>query len=337
MLAIKDGVTSSGAPHYKMLCRYSSEAALIHPDAIKIPCGHCRACRASKCRAWADRMILELDHSEKAIFLTLTYNDDNVPTRVDMKTGELVHTLCKRDFQLFMKRLRKAFPNAELRYYMCGEYGKRTNRPHGHYILYGLGLDDLVFDRDYEFTDGNGETQVFTYNARLFPRGRNELGYVYYSSNFLEEKVWQNGFCWITDVSYKACAYVARYVKKKDYGNVKDFDNPLREPEFSLMSRRPGIGMYYPIQHPECTDFSKIYFSDGVSLQDVPLPAAFLEKLKETNPLRYVEIKDQRYRASLDAEFTRLRQTDLSSMELDGIAEDHLAQTEPVIDFYRNL
>lgn len=45
-------------------------------------------------------------------------------------------TLRKRDFQLFMKRLRKLCPDAKLKYYAVGEYGTQNNRPHYHAIIF---------------------------------------------------------------------------------------------------------------------------------------------------------------------------------------------------------
>lgn len=232
--------------------------------------------------------------------------------------------------------MRKAFPETEIRYYACGEYGKNgTHRSHYHIILYPFKLDDFVFTKKF----WNPHTQEYEpYEATLTHRGRNELGYDYWSSNFLQDKVWKNGYCWLCDVSWNACAYVARYVKKKDFGLVSDeYVSTMREPEFSVMSRNPGIGMYYPIEHPECTDLSVFHFSDGRYVKEIPLPSAFLETLKDEDPKRYKELKEQRYRASLDAEFNKLRLTDLSSMEIADLEEDKLAQSEKVIDFYRNL
>lgn len=72
----------------------------------------------------------------------------------------------------------------------------------------------------------------------------------------------------------------------------------MREPEFSVMSRNPGIGMYYPKEHPDFIEFSKIPFGDTRELKEITLPSAFLETLAKSDPLKYVELKDQRYRAS---------------------------------------
>lgn len=44
--------------------------------------------------------------------------------------------LCKRDLQLFMKRLRKRIPYEKIRYYAVGEYGPVHFRPHYHLLLW---------------------------------------------------------------------------------------------------------------------------------------------------------------------------------------------------------
>ena len=65
------------------------------------------------------------------LFLTLTYNDEN------LKWG-LNPTLVKRDITLFLKRLRKSLNGYKINYYLVGEYGTKFKRPHYHMILYGL-------------------------------------------------------------------------------------------------------------------------------------------------------------------------------------------------------
>lgn len=122
-----DEITKSGKRKYIPVCSYDrvkdSDPMVMFPGSIKIPCGQCRGCRLQNMREWADRMIIEIDHSKKAVFLTLTYNDDNIPLILDKESGELLGTLRKRDLTNFFKRLRKQFKNKELRYYACGEYG----------------------------------------------------------------------------------------------------------------------------------------------------------------------------------------------------------------------
>lgn len=55
-------------------------------------------------------------------------------------------TLSKRDYQLFMKRLRKLCPGSTLRYYAVGEYGSTNNRPHYHAIIFNVPRETLFHD-----------------------------------------------------------------------------------------------------------------------------------------------------------------------------------------------
>lgn len=303
------------------LGRYTPELLGQYPDAIKIPCGKCRGCRSQKARAWADRMVLELDHSKKAVFLTLTYNNEHVPCRFDQCTGQAVLTLNKRDLQLFFKRLRKRFPDNDLRYYACGEYGSNTHRPHYHVILYGIGLEDI---------------------PDLQLKGMNELGDPYYKSDLFAEKIWKNGFCLFANVSWKTCAYVARYVKKKDLGLLSDeYVERVIEPEFSVSSRNPGIGLYYPKEHSDCFEYSVFHFGDNGSSVKVFLPPSFLRTLKESkfpsdNKL-YEELMTTRRKAMNDLDFAKMMQTDREFMDLGDMEEEKLNFTSEVIDFYRGL
>lgn len=75
-------------------------------------------------------MVLEsMCHPENA-FITLTYDDNNLPPG---------GTLVPADTQKWMKKLRKRYPPKSLRYYLVGEYGDHTERPHYHLALFGAG------------------------------------------------------------------------------------------------------------------------------------------------------------------------------------------------------
>ena len=97
-----------------------SEFVNRRQDLVQIPCGKCIECRLSYAREWAVRCMFELKTSSSAYFITLTYSDMMAPRSYvsDPDTGEAlpVLSLRKKDFQLFMKRLRKAFPSSNIRY-----------------------------------------------------------------------------------------------------------------------------------------------------------------------------------------------------------------------------
>lgn len=75
--------------------------------------------------------MLEYLCSPDAVFLTLTYRDEDLPDEA---------RLCKRDLQRFIKAIRNHYRGRkrQIRYYACGEYGERTRRPHYHAILFGV-------------------------------------------------------------------------------------------------------------------------------------------------------------------------------------------------------
>ena len=265
-------------------------------DAVLIPCGRCFGCRLDYSRQWADRMMLELETEKKAVFLTLTYDNEHITwCKFDEDGYPLLGTLVKRDFQLFMKRLRKHYANIRFRFFLAGEYGDKTKRPHGHCILYGISLSDfsdLVYD------------------------GKNELGNFYYRSEELEN-IWSNGRVCVADVNWKTCAYVARYVCKKLNGRRLEErvnkDGQLQE--FCLMSRKPGLGKEYLNQNPDCLDKANINISTPEGGLKISIPKYYLKQLELTNPEMFVKLKEERKRFSSDRTMIELSKTNLSLIE----------------------
>lgn len=293
-----------GKPQYKIL-PYSAGEPATFPD-VNVPCGHCIGCRLDKSRQWADRMMLELDHSKTAIFLTLTYDDFNIPVACTLDDGSVLFTLNKRDVQLFMKRLRKAFSGREIRFYLAGEYGTETHRPHYHLILFGLSLSD--------FPD-------------IQPVRRNFFGQLLYKSDIMYN-IWKLGHVALAEVSWQTCAYVARYCVKKMSADVsrETFESFGLQSEFALMSRKPGIAGFYALEHPDLIERSKQYFSDpnGVSPRtSCQTPKFVFEKLSLTNPDLYDTIKKQRQAYARDKELIALSRTDLDFYEYNLVKENN--------------
>lgn len=207
----------------------SPSATKVLRDFVEIPCGKCLECRLNYSKQWANRMMLEAQDYESNYFLTLTYDNEH------LHFNELgLSTLCKKDFQDFMKRLRyKIFPKT-VRFFSCGEYGDHTFRPHYHAIMFGLEIPDLEYF---------GQSS----------------GYPVFISDWLTS-IWKQGHVLISKVSWDTCAYTARYVVKKANRYTKDaFHFANVEPEFCLMSRNPGIAKKYFDEHYEA-----IYSSDQI-------------------------------------------------------------------------
>lgn len=120
-----------------MLCKnpYMLAQGSKLSKAIPCPCGQCMPCRINRRRVWTLRILLESFLHSSNSFLTLTYAPEHIPSG---------GTLVPRDTQLFLKRLRKDFPR-KVRYFLVGEYGDISERPHYHASLFGVGVDDLLF------------------------------------------------------------------------------------------------------------------------------------------------------------------------------------------------
>lgn len=317
--------SETGQLVYKIIGKYNpkqKEGSVL--PVIPIPCGKCLGCRLDYARRWADRLILELDHTGKGIFLTLTYNDEHVPRvyvreeEIDIMCGQ---TLDVRDVQLFMKRLRKKFSDREIRFYLVGEYGSTTDRPHYHAIIFGLCLEDF-FD--------------------CIKIGQNELGQDYFTSGLMSS-IWSDnenkpmGYTLMSEVSYKTCAYVARYCMKKafnlpyGYFTLPEFMRNGFKAEFTLMSRRPGIAGYWYEDHPDCKDLSKFFVSDQNGSVEVNLPSYVLEHLRDIDLNLYYKLVDERKEMAEDTEFMKTYGTELSWLEYKEMEYNDLIERTKVL------
>ena len=119
--------------------KYKKPNELVGDEWLDVPCGHCLACRISRTREWTVRLLHESEFWDDTSFVTLTYDDDHLPSN-----GSLV----PRDLTLFFKKLRKDLGDRKIKYYACGEYGDTYGRPHYHAIIFGLSLKDKKLIED---------------------------------------------------------------------------------------------------------------------------------------------------------------------------------------------
>lgn len=177
---------------------------------VTVPCGRCIGCRLERSRQWAMRCLHEASLYSDNCYITLTYDKEHLPFDL---------SLHKKDFQDFMKRLRKEFPDSKPRYYHCGEYGDENKRPHYHACIFNFDFYDKIFYKK------PGDFNLYTSETL--------------------NRIWGKGYCVIGDVTFDSAAYVARYIEKKFLTSdqeKKDAHYQGREPEYTTMSRRPGIG-----------------------------------------------------------------------------------------------
>mgnify|MGYP000543980910 CR=1 FL=1 len=167
------------------------------PDYF-IPCGRCDGCRASQRRDWAIRIAHESQSWDRNCFVTLTYDDQHCPESIQ-----------RSDCQNFIKRLKRASARP-IRYYLVGEYGDKTRRPHYHAILF-----------NEDFLGG-----AYDINGELY-------------GNKILDGIWRAGNCTIAPFTFATAMYTAGYVAKK----TNDSDT------FSLQSQRPPLGKAWVREH----------------------------------------------------------------------------------------
>ena len=149
--------------------------------------------------SWTLRLCLETRDHECSIFLTLTYADNALPEKLDYV-----------DVQKFMRRLRKSSPNG-VRFFCCGEYGKKTGRPHWHLMLYGV--------RPYRM-------------------------------GLCHIRQWPHGGVFIGGITAASAAYTARYSLKSGKRGDENIVNMSRRPGIGLR-RIKEIGSYLATVQPE--------------------------------------------------------------------------------------
>lgn len=185
---------------------------------LVVPCGKCAACLRNRRHQWISRMQLELFSCDKASFITLTYNSVHCPSH-----------LVKKDLQDFFKRLRNVSRDFDIiippiRYFACGEYGKKSHRPHYHAIVFGV---DMLHDHAW-----------LSYPCG-FTNGR-----LRYSSKVLE-KVWGKGFVVVGDASFQSIRYVSKYISKQYQDDSKSHDE---FPPFTLKSIGLGRSLFVDVK-----------------------------------------------------------------------------------------
>lgn len=173
---------------------------------VEVPCGQCIGCRLERSRQWAIRCVHEAQLHSENCFITLTYNNDHLPADGSL---DVTH------WQKFMKRLRKKYGDG-IRFFHCGEYGHQLGRPHYHACIFGFDFPDKVL-------------------WKQSPSGER----LYRSASL--ESLWPFGYSSVGTLTFESAAYVARYIMKKHLGQGADDHYGGKKPEYTTMSRRPGI------------------------------------------------------------------------------------------------
>lgn len=148
-------------------------------------------------------------------------------------------SLDKSDLQKFFKRLRKNLKGKKIKYFACGEYGEHFYRPHYHAIVFGV--DSVRFQK-------------------------------------VIEDSWRLGFISVGTVTSDSANYVARYTVKGGLTDEECYKRGL-QPQFLVMSRRPGIGSNLAT----CKEYQTWLSNTGFCVNNgfkYPIPRYYKSKLE---------------------------------------------------------
>ena len=201
-------------------CPDGGTPRLDKEGSLKLPCGKCRECISKRAVEWATRARHEISEHTENSFITLTYNEQSLPSR-------LITDDIKNDWRKFMKRLRKKL-NQKISYMVSYEYGSQHFRPHMHALIFGWSPSNL----QYWSTTQSGSK-------------------IYRSDEL--EKLWTYGYSSIGEANEKTAYYIASYALK---GKERDIFHPETGEELTVRdemscSKRPAIGLEYFLKNAE--------------------------------------------------------------------------------------
>lgn len=183
------------------------------------------------------------------MFLTLTYNNENLPA-----DGKLKY----EDFQVFVRKLRK-ITNNKIGYIVTGEYGEKTKRPHWHALIFNF----RPTDAKYHYTSHSGDK-------------------VYTSQTI--SKLWNKGHIEFGQVNINSAGYVARYAAKKlVHGKDQDHQyHPIHK-----TSSKHAIGKKYVEKYwKNIFDLGYIVLPN---FQKVPIPRYYEDWLRKEKPEEFIK------------------------------------------------
>lgn len=187
--------------------RFCLHPVIIDENTI-FPCGKCPVCRMKYRKQMALRMFMEksIDKPQNSYFITLTYNDQNIPVVSGRQCFDKDH------ITRFIDSLRHKLRNegVTLRYFGTCEYGEEGYRPHYHFIF-------------------------FLYGDRRFRRFE-------FKREFCDP-LWHYGFTYDGSVTIRSIMYCTAYALKDDESLERDWRGFEEGRPFRVFSLRPGLGL----------------------------------------------------------------------------------------------
>lgn len=207
-------------------------------EAFPVQCYQCDWCRLQRARDDGVRAFHEASMHEENCFLTLTYNDANLPSNgsivpLDAKKFmlKLRNKICIDDnckgYRFNWSTLEEVFGCRgfcrKILSFGCAEYGEKLSRPHYHICIFGFNFADRKFWRWSKNDWSPAKWRV--------------------DRSDVLESLWTFGFSEIGSVTFESAAYVGRYCVKKITGKKSDKHYGDKLPERKIcVSNRVGIG-----------------------------------------------------------------------------------------------
>lgn len=293
------GFTKNGLRPVKVIGKAINQSS---PPQLLLPCGTCIGCRLEKSAQWAARFMHEKKAWPCATFLTLTYDEKNVPENRSLKKDHL---------KVFFRDLHSKlhyYGLGKYRRFGVGEYGEKTQRPHYHAVIFGGSLDRSTknYKRDEAEPSRSGSPQW---------------------THELITSVWPSGIHRLSEVSYESAAYVARYALKKITGPLAQTHYGLREPEFQLPSKGIGKSWFDAFQTDAYPADQIVLTSPSGKAREMMPPRYYDRLLEKSNPWLYAETKaDRAEREKLtgDEYFKLIYENHLQKRVMELTAKEYL-------------
>jgi len=230
---------------------------------VEVPCGKCIYCLEQKRSIWTWRILQELEVAETARFVTLTYDEWNVPygnnkiNNGKIRINELpkgrklregyVKTLKKEDISKWLKGIRNEIMrewreaergrNKELkeeaeRYVKKSEISGKWSPKLRYFVCGEYGSKEKTERPHYH---------AIIYNVPLKWYKWDPIHKEWYSDKL--EKMWGKGNIKISEVERASAHYTAKYTIK--YILEEWDEDDVRVRPYATMSKKPGIGANY--------------------------------------------------------------------------------------------
>lgn len=201
----------------------------ISPKKYQVPCGHCLECRSLLQSEWCIRLSYEINMFYRnggiGVFLTLSYNDDNLPIFEPLKQPAFNHDHILKFLDDVNRYMQRTYGMYNYKYFLCSEYGKTTQRPHYHVLFLLSSAVDwhtftekcrVLWSYGFLFPKFDGHNYVDNDGLPVLPTLKCGAASASYVSKYITKDLSFYGIPSISDyLDKRSTNYVTPYVKRK--------------------------------------------------------------------------------------------------------------------------